>query len=81
MPYIKKDISLFDYLQTLYVKPTNLIVNYSNRKDALTQDEFRVDHISIECLKDRIHKLTSTILDNIVTMPNKYPVSYITKFL
>lgn len=35
VPCVKKEVSLFDYLQGLYVKPTNLIVSYSNRKDAL----------------------------------------------
>jgi hypothetical protein len=30
VPVIKKSVSLYDYLQTLYVVPTNLLINFSH---------------------------------------------------
>ena len=53
-PCIKKNTSLFDYLQTLYVAPANLLVTYSNRRDAICGSLDIVDHTSVGCLKDRI---------------------------
>jgi hypothetical protein len=37
VPVIKKSVSLCDYLQTLYVSATNLLVNFSHHLDAMAE--------------------------------------------
>lgn len=34
---IKKSVALYEYLQTLYVLPSNLIVNFSHHSDAVAE--------------------------------------------
>ena len=78
VPVVKKNVTLFDYLQSLYVNPCNLLINYSHRQDAVAEDSTSVvDHTFVGCLKERMQRITSHILDNIVVMPSKYPSSHI----
>jgi hypothetical protein len=42
VPIIKKNVSLFDYLQTLYVMPKNLLVNFSHHTDVVAETQKNV---------------------------------------
>ena len=37
VPVINKSVSLFDYLTSLYVTPTNLLVNYCHHLDVVAE--------------------------------------------
>jgi len=70
-------MSLFDYLETLYVVPANLLVNYSHKQDAVPEEmPMKLDYNVVAKLKDRIQYLTSQILDNILAMPLRYHSTY-----
>ncbi len=77
VPHVTKDMSLFDYLQTLYVIPQNLLVNYSHKCDAIPEEmEVKLDYNVVAKLKERIQCLTTQILDNILAMPLRYQNTY-----
>lgn len=55
LPHVTKDMSLFDYLETLYAIPQNLLVNYSHKLDAVPEDApVKLDYNVVAKLKDRI---------------------------
>lgn len=82
MPRLKKDVSLFDYLQTLYVVPANLLVNYSHKQDALPEEcNIKLDYATVSKLKQRMVILTTQILDTILSMPTRYKETYMAQVL
>lgn len=84
VPVVKKDVSLFDYLQSLYVSPSNLIVNYSHCKDAIAETlskHQRQTSVGTGVLKTKMLAFTTQILDTMIAMPSKYPFSYLSHLL
>lgn len=79
IPMIRKSISLFDYLQTLYVLSGNLLVNYCHYLDAVVEDhnKSKVNNANTAALKNKMNQLTTQILDNMIAMPAKYPQYYL----
>lgn len=79
VPVISKQVSLFDYLQSLYVVPKNLYVNFSHYSDAIADNQKakRPDNKSNAELKAKMQSMTISILDTMVAMPAKYPASYL----
>jgi hypothetical protein len=76
---IKKTVSLFDYLQTLYVMPKNLLVNFSHHTDVVAETQRNVS-INIKenaALKAKMLALTQQIIDTMVAMPSKYSQSHL----
>jgi len=82
-PSIKNTISLFDYLQTLYVSPQNLLVNFSHQHDAVASamKVNKVDTHKTSVLKNKMNNLTCQIIDTMIAMPAKYPQSYLSSLL
>ena len=83
VPVIKKTVALYDYLQTLYVIPSNLLVNFSHHQDAVaeTQRNVKINNKENNALKMKMSALTQQIIDTMVAMPSQYPLSYLCSLL
>jgi hypothetical protein len=79
VPILRRNVSLSDYLQSLYVVPSNLLVNYSHQSDVVSADQQGtfINNYATDRLKKKMYALTLEILDNMISMPSKYQFSYL----
>jgi len=74
VPVLRRNVSLSEYLQSLYVLPKNLLVNYSHQSDVVSADQLgtTINNYATDKLKKKMQGLTQQILDNMISMPSKY---------
>lgn len=46
VPVITKNVSPYDYFQSLYILPTNLILNYTHHSDAVSESQLGIKNNS-----------------------------------
>lgn len=81
VPNIKQRVSIYDYIQSLYQLPHNLVLSFSHKNDMTPGTPTKRRPPPKKNIKDNMLSLTKFELDQMISMPTRYPSSYLLDLL